>query len=55
MASTIPVSARLPEYTVQQLKEMGEQTGMTKTQLLILAIDKLYSAITQEPEQEKPQ
>ena len=38
---TTQLNARLPELTHKQLDELIIATGMTKTQLLILAIDRL--------------
>ncbi len=33
---------RLPELTQQQLTQLVEELGMTKTQVVIIAIDRLY-------------
>lgn len=31
---------RLPEYTIDQIERLSEALGLTKTQLIILAIDR---------------
>lgn len=41
MATTKQFNTRLPEATVQQIEQIAQQTGMTKTQVLILAIDRM--------------
>jgi len=37
------VNARLPAVTIEQLNTLIKKTGMTKTQVIILAIDRLAS------------
>lgn len=39
--STKQVNVRLPAHTIKQLESLAKRFGMTKTQVLILAIDRL--------------
>ena len=41
-------NVRLPDLTQGQLNEMVAMTGMTTTQVIILAIDALYRQLTTE-------
>lgn len=34
-------NTRLPESTLEQIEQIAKRTGMTKTQVLILAIDRM--------------
>ena len=46
-------NVRIPEHTAGQLDWLLEKTGMTKTQLQILMIDRLYQEMSQEKERKK--
>ncbi len=41
MSDTQQKNFRLPDISLQQLKALIEKTGMTETQLIILALDRL--------------
>jgi hypothetical protein len=36
------LNTRIPEITEKQLEELRQWTGMTQTQMLIVAIDRLH-------------
>lgn len=38
-------NARLPELTHQQITQLSETHGLTKTQVIILAVDRLTNAL----------
>ena len=38
-------NVRLPELTHQQIARLGETYGLTKTQVIILAVDRLTNAL----------
>jgi predicted DNA-binding protein len=40
--STTQYNVRLPEETTTQIQELIEATGMTQTQLMIVAIDRMF-------------
>jgi|SRR5579859_2333395 len=42
------LNVRIPKSTENQLDELREWTGMTQTQLVIQAIDRLYQELTKE-------
>src|SRR6266699_3407022 len=39
---TTQYNVRLPEKTAEQIQKLIEATGMTQTQLMIVAIDRMY-------------
>lgn len=39
----------LPEITAQQINELTAKLGITKTQLVIMAIDRIYQEETKKP------
>ena len=39
---TIQLNMRIPESTAKQIKDLRSWTGMTQTQLVIQAIDRLH-------------
>ena len=45
-------NVRLPDYSQQQLDEMLTATGMTVTQVMIVAIDRAHKQIVVEGESE---
>jgi hypothetical protein len=42
----------LPEHTAQQIDELCAKMGMTKTQLVLLAIERLYQQETKSPQKQ---
>ena len=38
----------LPYYTNQRLEALLEKTGMTKTQLMIMMVDQVYSGVVEQ-------
>jgi len=48
---TYHLNVRLPDHTEKQIKELLERTGMTVTQLVIVAFDRLYH--TEEEKKQK--
>lgn len=45
----------LPERTARQIDELCAKTGMTKTQLVLLAIERLYQEETKDPQKQAKQ
>jgi hypothetical protein len=45
---SIQLNVRIPDLTQSQLKVLGEKTGMTQTQLVLVAIDRFYRDIQME-------
>jgi len=43
-------NVRLPEYTLEQINAISETRGLTKTQVIILAVDRLNIALNAEDE-----
>ena len=46
------VNVKLPRLTQQQLAELAQATGMTTTQTVIVAIDRMHTQIIVRTEQE---
>ncbi len=44
--TTKQFNARIPQITQQQIDKIARLTGMTKTQIIILAIDRLARDLT---------
>ncbi len=44
-------NVRLPEITHNQIAQISETHGLTKTQVIILAVDRLTSALTDQNQQ----
>lgn len=42
MSDNTPFNARLPKLTHDQINELADEYGLTKTQVLILAINQLH-------------
>ena len=54
MPSTSQFNARLPQLTHAQISELSEAYGLTKTQAVILAVDRLTRELKDEsPDAEK--
>ncbi len=51
---TYHLNVRLPDHTEKQIKVLLERTGMTITQLVIVALDRIYRT-EEEKKQEKGQ
>ena len=45
------VNVRLPKLTRDQIEDLSETHGLTKTQVIILAIDRLTRALASETEE----
>lgn len=47
-------NTRLSKLTHQQITELAEQYGLNKTEVVTLAIDRLYTELQRKKETEKP-
>ena len=48
--ATTQLNIRIPPLTIQQIDKIVKATGMTKTQIVLLAIDRLTRELTPDEE-----
>jgi hypothetical protein len=52
--STTQYNVRLPDVTTKQIQRLIELTGMTQTQLMIVALDRMFQAEEKPNREESP-